>query len=202
MRVTRRTRLLGRASTAFLVLALALFAAINGSALAHGHVTVGDYDLALGFHSEPPLVGELNALDLFVTDTTTGEPVSGLEQSLQAEIIWGTHRRELELEPQEDIDGAYTASFVPTRDGDYTWHIWGTIEDTPVDVSMLSGPDTFEPVAARSELSFPDAEPSAGDLQAQAASASRTALLGLIVGGAGLILGLASLVMTLRQRSS
>jgi hypothetical protein len=67
---------------------------------------------------------------------------------------------------------------------------------------MLSGPDTFEPVAARSELSFPDAEPSAGELQAQAAGVMRTARLALVAGGAGLILGLASLVMTLRQRSA
>jgi hypothetical protein len=172
-----------RAAVGVFAIVVSLLASAHGVVLAHGQTTVGDYALEIGFHIEPPYVGEPNGLDLFVTNTKTNEKVNGLEKTLSVEIIRGSHKRTLELYPQAEQDGAYTADLVPTEAGDYTWHVWGQIEGTAVDVSMTSAPDTFDPVKSKSDASFPAAEPGVADLQAQANTA-------LIVGIAGVVLGI------------
>jgi len=166
---------------------------LPGIVLAHGQTTVGDYDIEIGFHNEPAYVGEPNSLDLFVTNSTTNERVNRLEQTLQVEIIRGSHKRTLALYPQDEADGAYTAAIIPTEAGDYTWHVWGTIEGTPVDVSMTSGPDTFTPVLSRADDAFPGAEPDVAAIQAQANSAFTVGIVGVILGLIGVIIGVLGL---------
>jgi hypothetical protein len=163
-------------------------------AAAHGHTEVGDYELVIGFHSEPAYQGEPNGLDLFVTNSKTGERVNGLEETIQVEIIYGSSKKELQIEPQFGQDGAYTAYLIPSETGDYTWHIFGTIEDTPVDVSMTSSPDTFGSVAPKSSVSFPNTEISSAELSAQAELAASTSRIALITGGVAVVLGLLGLV--------
>ncbi len=183
---------------AFLLLATILVALLVHSAVfAHGMTTVGDYELEIGFHNEPVVVGMPNALDLFVTNAKTGEKVNGLQDTLQAELIFGASTKSFALEPQEGGDGAYTAYVIPAAVGDYTWHITGKINDTPVDVSMTSSPDTFNSAEEASMYTFPAAvNPSAG--------IANTALLvggaGLVVGLIGLAFGLAALQASRRQK--
>jgi hypothetical protein len=179
------------------LIVLGMLAITPGPADAHGHTEVGDYELVIGFHNEPAYQGEPNGLDLFVTNTKSGEMVTGLEDTLQAEIIYGGSRKALELEPQFGQDGAYTAYVLPTETGDYTWHIFGAIDETAVDVSMTSSPDTFSPVEPKSAVSFPAAEPSTANVGAQAAAAARSAGIALIVGVIGAVLGLSGLVFGL-----
>jgi hypothetical protein len=150
---------------------------------------VGDYELVIGFHNEPAYQGEPNGLDLFVTDLTTGEPVNGLEETLQAEIIYGASKQELTIEAQWGQDGAYTAYVIPTEAGDYTWHIWGEIEGTPVDVSMTSSPDTFSSVAPKNEVAFPAAEPTLNELRDQARLALTVGIVGAVLGLIGIVMG-------------
>lgn len=172
-------------------------------ASAHGHIEVGDYELVIGFHNEPAYQGEPNGLDLFVTNKKTGEKVNDLADTLKAEIIFGSSKKQFTLEPQWEEDGAYTAYVLPTEMGDYTWHIFGDIKGTPIDVSMTSGPDTFGAVEAKSAIAFPAAEATPAELRAQAAAAARTAQIALLVGGGGALLGVAGLVvgfMGLRAR--
>jgi hypothetical protein len=178
-----------------LLAATALLLAAGGSALAHGQTQVGDYELEIGFHNEPAYQGEPNGLDLFVTNTQTGEKVNGLEETLHAEIIYGSSKKEVTIEPQDELDGAYTAFVLPTATGDYTWHIWGTIDDTPVDVSMTSSPDTFGSVEPKAALAFPAVEPSAAELQAQATAAAQMARMALVAGLVGVVLGAGGLIV-------
>jgi hypothetical protein len=159
---------------------------------AHGHTMVGDYELVIGFHNEPAIQGEPNGLDLFVTNSKTKEKVNKLEATLKAEIIFGSSKRQVEVKPQWGVDGAYTAYVLPTEAGDYTWHIFGSINSTPVDVSMTSSEQTFGAVIARSEYSFPEVELSTSELKASSNSASSTALY---VGLGGVILGIAGVVL-------
>jgi hypothetical protein len=173
---------------------LALFVPAR-PALAHGHTTVGDYELVIGFHNEPAYQGEPNGLDLFVTNTKTGAKVNGLEKTLKAAISFGGTTKELEIEAQWGQEGAYTAHVLPVRDGDYTWRIFGTIEGTPVDVSMTSSPDTFGSVQPKAAVAFPNAEPTAAELQGQLAAAEQQVRTGLVVGIVGAVLGLAGLVL-------
>jgi hypothetical protein len=154
---------------------------------AHGHTEVGDYELVIGFHNEPAYQGEPNGLDLFVTNLTTEERVNGLEETLQVEITYGASTRELEIEPQFVEEGAYTAYVVPTEAGDYTWHIFGDIEGTAVDVSMTSSPDTFSSVEPISSVAFPA---TAADGSGGTQTALIVAVLGAVLGLVGLIFGI------------
>ena len=172
---------------------------------AHGHTEVGDYKIEIGFRNEPAYQGEPNGLDLAVTNTKTNQPVTGLEDTLKVEISHGTSTRALELRPQFGEEGAYTADVLPTEDGDYTWHITGMIESTPVDISMMSGPETFGAVRAKSSVAFPAPEATAAELQSQVAAAAQAAQTALYVGIAGAVLGLIGLVagiLGLRARAA
>ncbi len=170
---------------------LALFFALlfSFTVSAHGVTQVGDYELVIGFHNEPAYQGEPNGLDLFVTNTTTNEPVNGLEETLRVEIIYGASKQQLSIEPQFGQDGTYTAHVLPTEVGDYTWHIWGEIEGTPVDVSMTSSPNTFGSVKPRGEVAFPAAEPTLNELRDQAQLALTIGILGAVLGAIGIVLG-------------
>jgi len=186
-----------------LIATLLLALMVSGTVSAHGKTTVGNYDLEIGFHNEPVIVGQPNALDLFVTDSTTGKMVNGLESTLSAEIIFGASKKSLTISPVDGADGAYTAFVIPTATGDYTWHIFGKINDTPVDVSMTSSPDTFNSAETDASYLFP--APAAGsDPASQAASSANTALLvgagGLVVGLIALVIGLVAMQSARRQR--
>jgi hypothetical protein len=183
-------KLIAVPAASILAILASLLLSTGGVALAHGTTTVGDYTLVIGFHNEPVLQGQPNSLDLFVTNTKTNEKINGLEKTLNAEISFGKSKKQVTLEPQEDLDGAYQAEVIPTRTGDYTWHIWGDINGTPVDVSMTSSPTTFDSAAPLSDVSFPDAQPAAANLQASAASAAQAAQTAMIVGIVGVVLGL------------
>lgn len=180
---------------AAVLLALILTLSLHATTFAHGHVDVGDYELVIGFSNEPAYEGEPNGLDLFVTHHETGEPVTGLEETLRVEIIRGSATQELPLRAAFGEEGAYTTNVLPTEAGDYTWHIWGDIEGTPVDVSMTSGPDSFSPVRAKAEVAFPAAEPTAAELQASAEAAAAAARTATLIGIAGLVLGLVGTVV-------
>ncbi len=170
-----------------MILVLALIASLSGIVQAHGKTTIGNYDIEIGFHNEPAYVGEPNSLDLFVTDSKTGKGVNGLESTLKAEIIFGSNKKSLTISPQDGVDGGYTGAVIPTALGDYTWHIYGTIENTPMDVSMTSSPDTFVSVTAKTDDMFP----------AAADSSSQPSPVSLIAGIAGAVLGLVALVVAL-----
>ncbi len=173
---------------------IAILLVFSQTAFAHGMTQVGDYEIEIGFHNEPALQGMPNGLDLFVTNSKTGDKVNGLEATLKAELIFGSSKKELEIEPQEEIDGAYTAFVIPTELGDYTWHIFGTIEDTPVDISMTSSPDTFGSVEPASNYSFPGSEASSAAVAASASAAS-SAQTALVVSVVAAILGLVALIL-------
>lgn len=174
--------------------ALLPFALSANVASAHGHTTVGDYELVIGFHNEPAYQGQPNGLDLFVTNTKTSQPVSGLEDTLKAELIYGGSTREFTIRAQWGEEGAYTADVVPTKDGAYTWRIIGDIEGTPVDVSMTAGPDTFGEVNAMGALAFPAADPTAAELQQQINTARTIGIAGAVLGVLGIVVGAAALL--------
>ena len=173
-----------------LLLAIAFSLVTAGMVFAHGKTTAGDYALEIGFHNEPVVQGVPNALDLFVTNAKTGDKIKGLEDTLQAEIIFGSSKKTLKLEPQEDLEGAYSAYIIPSQVGDYTWRIFGKINDTPVDVSMTSSPDTFNSAETKSTYSFPDSEASLAEVKSMSATALYVGIAAGLVGLVGLIVAL------------
>ncbi len=187
-----------------------LLLSLPGTALAHVDIDVGDgrYVMEVGFRDEPAYLGQPNAIYVSVAEYATGgtEPVEGLAATLEAEVSRDGQTLIVPLEPRGE--GVYEGSFVPTAAGDYTFRVFGTIEDAAVDESVTSGPSTFNSVEPMSAIEFPVARPDAVQLQAEiadvadAAGTARTlGIAGIAAGVLGLILGAIALVRSGRAKT-
>jgi hypothetical protein len=195
------------AASAALLLALASSFAV---ASAHYVFTAGKYRVAIGWQFEPAFgtdtyVGEQNAIQVFVdiasADNPKGTPVSTLNvdcshPDFQVTVTVGTTTSS-PFCPAPAYDGdtgngrldEYDYPLVPTVVGTYTFHIFGSINGTPIDQTVRSGPTTFDSIADSSAVEFPIAVPAtaaiatkvdtvgqrAGDALASAQSAATTA---------------------------
>jgi hypothetical protein len=168
---------------------------------AHEQRTVEGYDFVVGFIGEPVFVGQKSGLEFSVTQN--GEPVEGLEETLQAEVTKGDATRDLPLGPRFGQPGWYQSYFFPTEEGAYTFRIFGTIDGSEIDESFTSGPETFSEVEAATSGQFPVQFPATADLVSRAQRGSDAAGLvpvALGLGGAGLLAGLLALAMALGAR--
>ena len=191
-----------RAIAAAIAVAVASFGIWSTPAAAHETRMVGPYTFVVGWVNEPAVAGQSNGLDLTVTETEGDKAVSGLEKTLVAEVITGggAKTRRLELAPDGDQPGHYTSGFVPTRVGDYTFHISGIAGTTKIDEKFESGPNRFDPVTDIVGLEFPDQVPSSADLAQQLADANTKLTIALAVAALALVISVASLVPALRRR--
>lgn len=177
------SRVLLRAFGALLLLGY-LLAPLTASA--HEEVECGSYSCEIGWVDEPVLVGERNGLDLFVAPKDKPEEgVADLESTLKFTVEYGSVSQSYDLQPLEGEPGHYTAPFIPTREGQYTFHITGTINDEAVDVKVEP-----EEVVTAGTLAFPEAQPSAADLSAQLAAAKVQVNTAQMVAIVGAVLGL------------
>jgi hypothetical protein len=122
-------------------------------ALAHESITVGDYTLEVGWLSEPPVVGQNNAMVVHVSrdDQLPVEDVS----SLTVTISYGGQEKTLVLEPvDEHSPGQFMAPIVPTVPGQYTVQFGGRLDETTfVDVHVE--PEEVQPADT---LQFPNVD--------------------------------------------
>lgn len=172
---------------------------------AHEQRTVGDYDFVVGLIGEPVFTGQKSGLEFSVSSGDT--PVEGLETTLQAEVIYQGQTRALTVSPRFGQPGWYQSVFFPTAAGPYTFHIFGTVEGTPIDESFTSSPDGFSEVEDQAGGQFPVQIAAPVDVARDAeagAAAAGTATLGLVLGGAGLLVGIVALGISLagRRRAS
>ena len=154
----------------FAVLALPLTAT---AALGHERRTVGPYQFVVGWLGEPAFAGQLNAIDLTVTDTTkSNAAVEGLEQTLKAEVFYGglTKSLALNFRARFGLPGKYAADAVPTKDGQYRFRIFGKVGAMDVNETFESGPGRFNDVAKLDPLQYPDPVPNGADLGDRLAS--------------------------------
>jgi hypothetical protein len=154
-------------------LGVALLLAIATAGVASAHVVqqVGTYTVALGWQHEPTYVGEINAVEVFVTDAT-GAPVDDLSpDDLTVTVTFGNQTSDpLPLLPSYDEDtglgtkGDYLAAIIPTAPGDYTFHLVGKIHDQAVDETATSSDSTFDSVEDPAAIQFPATLPTISDL--------------------------------------
>jgi hypothetical protein len=178
--------------------ALAVLLATAGLAAAHEHRHVGEYELVVGFRSEPAYVGLLNGLDLQVHDHD-GEPVEGLADALNVTILYGDQSQELTLRAVWGRPGVYTADVIPTETGTYSFHITGMIEGEAVDETFTGGPETFSEVQPISALEFPT-----GDADGDTNDNDQVMLFGIggiVAGLLGLVAGVAGYTAARGSRS-
>ncbi|HYK95168.1 MAG TPA: hypothetical protein VE011_04760 [Candidatus Dormibacteraeota bacterium] len=144
------------AASLFAALALAPIAA------AHQQVTVGPFDIEIGWLVEPTYVGQPNAVQFTIHDKA-GKPVTDLGASDISVVVStaGTNSPSLSFDPAFDLakgdgtPGEYDAAIVPTAPGDYSFHITGSIHGTKLDISGTSSADTFNSVVGSSDIEFP-----------------------------------------------
>jgi len=208
MHATIVRRLLAASLSGVLLLTLAT------TASAHEHREVGEYELTVGFTTEPALINEPNGLSLAVQTGTeeNGPPVEGLQETLGAEITYAGETMPLELRASFGEPGSYTADIFPTAEGAYTFRIFGTIEGMEIDESFTSGPETFDEVMSTSAIAFPAVEASTdggetatsetSEAQDTADSAQTLAIIGIIAGVLGLAAGVAGAMMAMNARST
>jgi len=169
---------------------------IAGPAWAHEHVIVGDYEFTVGWLNEPAITGQVNGLDLFVAPASEegageshaeeeAEGVTGLDETLTFTVEYGGVEHKYNLRPAFGRPGGYHAEFLPTRPGQYTFHFTGSVEEQTVDVQIEP-----EEVQDSADLSFPEASTSAAGMEKGLATALTLAILGVLLGAAGTILGL------------
>jgi hypothetical protein len=173
----------------------------TGTLFAHESRDIDDITMVVGMLDEPVYVGQKSGLELRVTHD--GEPAEGLEETLEAEVVFGDETRALEISPQFGEPGAYRSVFIPTAAGPYTFHIVGEIDGEPIDETFAAGPDTFGEVQDTAGNQFPVILPAATDVASDAeagAQAATTATIALILGAAGLLAGLVAIGLALSRR--
>jgi hypothetical protein len=223
-------------------IALASLLSLAFTPVAQGHsgTEVGEYLVSIGWKNEPAYLGQPNAVQVTILDHRDESPILDLGADALAVVVStaGQDSASLPLLAAFDAQertgplGEYGAALVPTAPGDYTFHVTGTIHDTPVDLEVTSGEETFDPVQGSSDVEFPaklpnlnevatrldridariaalasadpgtaalDAARAASDAAAAAtASANRALLVGSLIGGAGVLVALAALVVAMR----
>ncbi|MCA9983881.1 MAG: hypothetical protein KDE09_17345 [Anaerolineales bacterium] len=179
----------------FLLLLLLALTGRSQAALAHGREVVGDYVFVLGWLSEPPVVGERNALLLEIEHESSGAPVTGAEADLTTELVYADQTLRVNLIPSAEEPGRYTADLIPTVRGTFSVRLIGLLDDTEIDLLM----DADE-VFPATRLQFPETAPDTltvrNEMQAQIdlltadlRSARLIAYIGPIIGFLSLILG-------------
>ena len=163
----RRMSLVAAVGSLALSTLLLLVAPLAAEAHETRTIADGQYQIVVGFMNEPVFAGDKSGLEFWVTEAVAatpgagdeeaeGAPVEGLEESLQAEVIYEDQTMALPLTAKWDEPGGYYSVFFPTAaEGDYTFRIYGDINGAEIDESFTSGPETFGPIEDPAPLRFP-----------------------------------------------
>jgi hypothetical protein len=190
-------------------------------ASAHEAKTVGRYHFVVGFGDEPAYAGEKNSVQLILADAND-KAVTDMGNTLKVEVTTGTAEPlQLAMEPFFEVGefgtpGDYRAFFIPTAPGSYSFHFTGTIKGQRIDQTFKSGPQTFSDIEDPAQVQYPVKQPTGGQLATRAdretarinaalteerdqakddaASARTLAIVGLVVGALGLLIGIVALM--------
>ena len=161
-----------------------LIPGLVGTVYGHTVDAVGEYRVEIGWMNEPVVSGETNAIEFYASPLVPcpdiPEPikcaesqdfkngVEGLKKTVKVQLIYKDESIMLPLSPDHNIPGKYYAFVNPTVSGFYQANMLGTIEDTPISLSMHP-----PKVAERAYIEFP--EPS--DITIQQMIDGHTALI-------------------------
>lgn len=125
---------------ALVSLALLLVAA-SGTASAHktAYSADGKVRIVWGFLNEPAVTYTKTGIDLQLRDNATGAPIEGADKTVNASLVLGDQAHAFDgLAPQHGADkkGYYTDIVTLTRPGLYGLRLVGTIDGTPVDMTI------------------------------------------------------------------
>jgi hypothetical protein len=149
-------RLHGIEHVCFYSMACAVAAVVLWGTLAMAHerqlcqIGTGDYLLVIGFLQEPVYTGDRSGLDLRILlpdrsnplDARAPEvrPVDNLDKTLKVEVKAGPHARVFDLKPTYGAPGRYEVVFYPTVATTYSFRLFGTVDQVPVDLTFACNP--------------------------------------------------------------
>src|SRR5437868_611555 len=83
------------------------------SAWAHERRQVAEtYEFVVGPLNEPMVTGQINGIDLRISDSQSNQAVEGAQDTLQAELIVSGQAKAVELQARFGMAGAYTAPLI------------------------------------------------------------------------------------------
>lgn len=118
---------------------------LSGIAYAHTIDSVDKYRVEIGWMNEPVVSGETNAIEFYVSPLEPGldlkeqvfkNGITGLKKTIKIQLVYKDESIVLPLSPDHNIPGKYYAFVNPTIAGFYQTNILGTINDTPISLSM------------------------------------------------------------------
>jgi hypothetical protein len=145
---------------------LTLLVALGAApAQAHEFRKIGAFNFVVGWGDEPPYAGFKNSVQLFLHDAKTDKPIVDLGDTLSVEVKFGTDTKKLTFEPDFEIGefgepGDYRAWIIPTRAGQYSFHLTGTVHGQKIDATFTSGEKTFDDIKEQTDAQFPAQDPS------------------------------------------
>lgn len=168
------------------LLAVMLASVYLGTVSAHTTVTSGLYDIEIGWVNEPPIIGQMNAIVVNISDHASGAASKADVSGLTVTVSYGGQSKILTLQPLgEDTTGQYVAPILPTIPGLYTVDVTGKLADTDVKVEVQP-----EEVQAADTVQFPNPEASQTQGGASFGLTGWLAIAGLVFGLAGLVVAL------------
>jgi hypothetical protein len=199
-------------ATIALLSALVVLLLTTTSAFAHERrLVAGKYAFVVGFLDEPAYANFKNSLDLTICNGTEcqstvqngasvlSNPVEGAEKTLKVEVsMGGSAPLALTLEPRFRSSGKYNAYFQPTKVGDYTFHIFGTIGSDAIDEKFTSSPTGFsaaEQIQTYPSVSSDSATTDVTALKNQAQTAQNNATTATTIGIVGVVFGVLGLAV-------
>lgn len=221
------------------LLAILLALPLSASAHAHAVYKIGDstYEIVIGSLNEPIAVDDKTGLDLRLMKCVrptcaatrsadgkmdgpaAGTPVLDASESLKFEISAGSVKKTMDIAPQYGKPGAYSAPFYLTVPTTYTYRIFGTLNDTEVDLSfscaaeathsdtdtesqevapgvvLLSKGGAFGCPKDKTTLGFPEKAESLHALSMENNSTNTLAMAALVFGLIGMVTGAYSIVL-------
>lgn len=135
----------------FALLALVLPASAFAHEVQVFEINGEEYQFVIGSLNEPLVVDDKSGVDLRIsmpehagmaaTDHhAEGGAVAGLEETLKVELIAGDKKKTLDLSPVYNTPGSYKAPFYPTVATTLSYRVFGTINETPIDLTFSCSP--------------------------------------------------------------
>lgn len=125
-------------------------------AFAHETFTFGNFSITPGWELEPPLVNQLNSIEInFTRNEAQGNSVAvrNAFSELDASIKSGGVTKSLDFEPQEESAGLYRAAILPTQVGSHSLVLIGSIDGQTINSEL-----SIEDVEDTAKFAFPLAE--------------------------------------------
>jgi hypothetical protein len=141
-------------TTAFLLIVGATICSICiTDASAHETFTIGNFSITPGWEVEPPLVNQLNSVEINITRNGAegnSTAVRNAFSELDASIKSGGVTKSLDFEPQEESPGLYRTTILPTQVGSYSLLLIGSIDGQTISSELL-----IEDVEDTAKFAFP-----------------------------------------------